>query len=69
MSNTTRKWPDQLGKPSDYEEGFSDRFERGLVSTTLKNEGYWTQKSKALAKKVRKRLERIQRKKIQEDDY
>lgn len=66
MSNTKRKWPEQWGKPSDFEDGFAERMERGLVATTLKNEGYWGQKAKAFAKKCRKRLDRIQNKKIQE---
>lgn len=66
MSNTRRKWPERIGKPSDFEDGFADRLIRGLVPTTLKNEGYWGQKAKAFAKKCRKRLDRIQNKKIQE---
>jgi len=69
MSNTKRKWPEQFGKHSDFEDGFAERVERGLVPTTLKNEGYWNQKSKAFAKKFRKRLDRIQNKKIQEYEH
>ena len=69
MSNTKRSWPDSIGKPSNFENGFEDRIERGHVRLRLKNEGYWSQKAKAFAKAIRTRASRRKDKVVKDFEY
>ena len=70
MSDTRRKFPKSFGNPEDFEDGFEERCERGLVALPILDHAHnerWG-RARAFVKRLSTRARRRESKNIQEDE-